>query len=95
MSGDLFVPRDIQRQLAANRYQQQQIDSQLTKKQITVLGLLCEGFSNKQIAEHMFLTEHTVKSHLLTLYQKLEVKNRTECVLVSQQKGLLAKRLSS
>lgn len=95
VSGEVFVPQDTQRQLAAYKYQQQQIDSQLTKKQRTVLGLLCEGLSNKQIAKQLFLTEHTVKSHLLTLYQKLGVKNRTECVLVSQQNKLLARRLSS
>ncbi len=95
LSGDLFVPLDIQHRITAARRHQQQIERQLTKKQKTVLELLCEGLSNKQIAEHLFLTEHTVKSHLLTLYQKLGVKNRTECVLVSQQNNLVSKRLAT
>jgi DNA-binding NarL/FixJ family response regulator len=59
--------------------------AQLTKKQKVVLSLLCEGLSNREIAGQLYLTGHTVKSHLLTLFQKLGVKNRTECVLVSQQ----------
>jgi DNA-binding NarL/FixJ family response regulator len=88
LAGELFVPQDIQRRISAAT-QAQHNQQPLTKKQRQVLQLLCEGLSNKQIAEHLFLTEHTVKSHLLTVYQKLEVNNRTECVLVSQQKNLV------
>ncbi len=94
LAGELFVPQDIQRRISAAT-QAQQNQQPLTKKQRQVLELLCEGLSNKQIAEHLSLTEHTVKSHLLIVYQKLEVNNRTECVLVSQQKNMLGKRLAN
>jgi DNA-binding NarL/FixJ family response regulator len=87
LAGDQFVPSDIQAQLTAARQR-----DRLTKKQKTVLELLCEGLTNRQIAEHLCLTEHTVKSHLLALYDKLGVNNRTECVIVSQQKKLVRKR---
>ncbi len=70
LAGDQFVPSDIQAQLTAAR--QLQVTCRLTKKQKTVLELLCEGCTNREIAEHLFLTEHTVKSHLLALYQKLK-----------------------
>lgn len=88
LAGDVYIPPLIKRQLKENQHQHERSKALLTKKQTTVLSLLCEGLSNRQIAERLFLTEHTVKSHLLTLYQKLGVNNRTECVLAAQKKGL-------
>ena len=89
LAGELFVPQDIQRQILHKKTQRSEFAAQLTKKQKIVLSLLCEGLSNREIAGQLYLTEHTVKSHLLTLFQKLGVKNRTECVLVSQQHRLV------
>ncbi len=89
LAGEIFIPEDIQRQISLKKKQQNELADQLTKKQKLVLSLLCEGLSNKDIARRLFLTEHTVKSHLLTLFQKLGVHNRTECVLVSQQNRLV------
>lgn len=89
LEGEIFIPRDIQRQISHKQTQRDGLAAQLTKKQKIVLSLLCEGLSNREIASQLYLTEHTVKSHLLTLFQKLGVKNRTECVLVSQQHRLV------
>lgn len=56
----------------------------LTKRELMVVKLICEGLTNKQIAEKMFLSVNTIKSHNQRIFEKLDVKNRTQAmVLVS------------
>ena len=50
----------------------------LTPRQREILGLVCEGLSNAQIAERLFLTESTVKQHLYGAYKHLKVRNRVQ-----------------
>lgn len=61
----------------------------LTPRQLDVLGLLAEGLPNKRICQRLELTEHTVKTHLKTLFQLLNVHNRTECVQKATKLGFL------
>ena len=89
LDGNIFVPSTIRQQLKAMARQEQADDAILTKKQKKVLDLLSQGLSNKDIADKLFLTENTVKSHLMTLFKKLNVKNRTECVLVARERRLI------
>lgn len=62
---------------------------ELTPRQKEVLQLVCEGLPNKRICQRLNLTEHTIKSHLKTLFNELEVHNRTECARVALELGLL------
>ncbi|TNC79986.1 MAG: DNA-binding response regulator [Oleiphilus sp.] len=62
---------------------------ELTPRQKEVLQLVCEGLPNKKICQRLNLTEHTVKSHLKTLFATLKVHNRTECARVAQEWHLL------
>ncbi|MDJ0712135.1 MAG: LuxR C-terminal-related transcriptional regulator [Woeseiaceae bacterium] len=52
----------------------------LTPKEVQVLSLLAEGGSNAEIAKALFVSTSTVKTHLIHIYQKLEVSRRTEAV---------------
>lgn len=52
----------------------------LTERESEVLGLLSRGLANKQIASKLGISEHTVKFHVSSIYQKLNVTNRTEAV---------------
>lgn len=52
----------------------------LTPKEVEVLALLAEGGSNSDIATALFVSPSTVKTHLIHIYQKLEVGRRTEAV---------------
>jgi len=52
----------------------------LTQKEVQVLSLLAEGGSNADIAKSLFVSTSTVKTHLIHIYQKLEVSRRTEAV---------------
>jgi len=62
----------------------------ITSRQHQVLSLLAQGLANKQIAQRLNLTEHTVKAHLGALFQVLKVSNRTECAQKARRLGLLA-----
>ena len=48
----------------------------LSKRELEVAKLISEGFSNKQIAEELFISEHTVKSILENIFLKLDIHNR-------------------
>jgi DNA-binding CsgD family transcriptional regulator len=49
----------------------------LTRRELEVSRLVCEGFKNGEIGEKLFISEYTVENHLRSIYEKLEVKNRT------------------
>ncbi len=55
-----------------------QLNQPLSKSELSVLKLLTEGYSNRKIAEKLFVSEHTVKSHLKKIFLKTEVKSRTD-----------------
>ena len=54
----------------------------LTKREIDVWGELSKGKTNKEIAKSLFISVNTVKTHLKSLYSKLDVKNRTQAVKI-------------
>ena len=61
----------------------------LTDREIEVLGLLETGASNREIAKTLFVTEATVKTHLVHLFDKLGVDSRARAVAVARERGLL------
>lgn len=52
----------------------------ISERELEVLKLVAEGLSNKQISEKLFVSVNTTKTHLSHLYEKLEVKRRTQAV---------------
>lgn len=52
----------------------------ITEREIEVLELLAEGLSNRQVAERLFISIHTVKSHVSNLLSKLQVDRRTQAI---------------
>ncbi len=52
----------------------------LTKKELEVLELLAEGGSNPEIAKQLFVSTSTIKTHLVHLYQKLDVSRRIQAI---------------
>ncbi|QFS49304.1 response regulator transcription factor [Nostoc sphaeroides] len=61
----------------------------LTPREIEVLGMLGSGLGNKAIAKGLHISEHTVKFHLSSIFQKLSVSSRTEAVAVGVRLGLI------
>ena len=62
---------------------------ELTEKERMVLYLAAEGFSNKEMAAHLFMSEYTVRDYMQQLLTKLQVKNRTQLITVAFRIGLL------
>ncbi len=56
----------------------------LTERQLMVVGALCQGMANKQIAYKLSMSEHTVKVHLRHIMRKLHARNRTEVAVLSK-----------
>jgi len=61
----------------------------LTERETQVLALVAEGNSNRAIAAALFLSEATVKTHLIHVFEKLDVKDRTRAVTKAMELGLL------
>lgn len=61
----------------------------LSIRQIEVLDLIAQGYSNLEIAEALFLSEETVKTHVRHLIAKLQAKNRAHCVHKGHLLGIL------
>lgn len=64
-------------------------DHDLTHREIEVVRLMAEGRSNRAIAETLFLSEATIKTHLVRIYRKLKVDNRAAAVSEAVRRGLL------
>jgi DNA-binding NarL/FixJ family response regulator len=60
----------------------------LTDREREILALIAEGATNREIAEALFLSPHTVKEHTSTLYRKLQARNRADAVQRAQRMGL-------
>lgn len=61
----------------------------ISKREYEILQLVAGGATNQEIADQLFISLNTVKTHLSNLYQKLEVRRRTQAVEKGKQLGLV------
>lgn len=61
----------------------------LSQRELEVLAFVARGASNKEAARSLHISEATIKSHLLRIFRKLGVEDRTAAVTVALEKGLL------
>jgi DNA-binding NarL/FixJ family response regulator len=61
----------------------------LSARELDVLRLVAAGSTNRETAQRLFISEATVKTHLLHIYAKLEVRDRASAVAAGYQRGLL------
>lgn len=50
----------------------------LTHRELQILDLIADGLSNKEIADKLYLSKHTIKAHLEHLFQKFDIHNRVQ-----------------
>ena len=62
----------------------------ITPREHEILGLIAAGLSNREIAERLFVSENTVKTHSSRLFEKLQAKRRTQAVQLAKEAGLIA-----
>lgn len=62
---------------------------ELTKRELEILDLMAQGFSNEEIAEKIFVSLSTVKSHNQNLFMKLDVKRRTQAIEKAKRLNLI------
>ncbi len=61
----------------------------ITKRELEILELMAAGLSNREIAERIFVSENTVKTHSSRLFEKLSARRRTQAVQIGKARGLL------
>ena len=64
-------------------------DETLSSRELDTLKLIAENLTNQEIAEALFISITTVKTHVRNILLKLEAKNRIEAVSIAKEKGLL------
>jgi DNA-binding NarL/FixJ family response regulator len=62
---------------------------ELTEREREVFELIAQGLSNSEIADRLFLTEGTVKTHVKHIFEKLEVRDRTQAVILAYEVGVV------
>jgi two-component system NarL family response regulator len=63
------------------------VEPQLSKSQREILRLISQGYSNREIASRVHLSENTVKSHIQEIFRKLQVHNRVEAAIRATKEG--------
>ena len=61
----------------------------ITRREHEILELIATGLSNREIAEKLFVSENTVKTHSSRLFDKLSAKRRTQAVQIGKELGLI------
>jgi two-component system response regulator DegU len=61
--------------------------SELSRREIEVLDCVAQGFSNREIADALYVTEQTVKNHLTSIFRKLAVDDRVQALLAAIRRG--------
>lgn len=83
-AGKRHVPAEVAARLAEHLGEED-----LTPREIEVLGLIRDGHKNKQVADRLCISEHTVNFHIKNLVLKLGAKDRTHAVTIAIRRGLL------
>jgi len=61
----------------------------ITPRELEILGLIAAGMSNREIAEKLYVSENTVKTHSGRLFDKLQARRRTQAVQIAKDAGLI------
>jgi DNA-binding NarL/FixJ family response regulator len=83
-AGNKRIPPEIAAELADHA-----ADDQLTAREIEVLRLIAAGSANKIVADHLSITEETVKAHVKNILSKLDANDRTHAVTIALKRGII------
>jgi DNA-binding NarL/FixJ family response regulator len=83
-AGRRYIPREIAARLA-----ERMMRTELTTRELEVLRMLAKGPTNKQIGKALGISDNTVRNHVNSIIEKLEVNDRTEAATTAIQRGLI------
>jgi DNA-binding NarL/FixJ family response regulator len=83
-AGQKWIPKEISARLASRK-----MFEELTARELEVLQKIAKGLANKEVADALKISEHTVKDHLKHILGKLHVADRTEAVTAALQRGII------
>jgi DNA-binding CsgD family transcriptional regulator len=81
------VPVRIPEPFVADEARIQQLG--ITPRELEILAAIAAGLSNREIAEKLFVSENTVKTHSSRLFEKLNARRRTQAVQIAKEAGLI------
>jgi DNA-binding NarL/FixJ family response regulator len=84
-AGKRYIPRDIAARLA-----ERMMRAELTARELEILRMLAKGLTNKQIGKVLSISDNTVKNHVNSVIEKLEVCDRTEAATTAIQRGIIS-----
>jgi len=94
--GEIWVERKMVNRIVEGKLngdrpikeQRNQSKEQLTHREKEILALLKEGYTNKEIAEKLYISEKTVKSHLNNIFRRFNVSGRLQAIVYAIRNGL-------
>lgn len=86
-----IIEREIykEKRMSAAPDQKEILRLGLSKREMEVLTLMAEGFSNEEIGGKLYLSLHTIKTHASRIFEKMDVKRRTQAVDKAKRIGLI------
>lgn len=84
---EVLVPAEAPAPFAPNTARQQTLG--ITARELEILTMVARGFSNREIATQLFVSENTVKTHCARAFDKLGAKRRTQAVQLGKEFGLI------
>jgi DNA-binding CsgD family transcriptional regulator len=84
---EVQVPVRVTGPIERNETRLQQLG--ITRRELEILEAIAAGLSNREIAERLFVSENTVKTHTARLFDKLSARRRTQAVQLAKEAGLI------
>jgi two-component system, NarL family, response regulator LiaR len=84
---EVRVPVPSGQPFVVNSKKQEELE--ITSRELEILELIAKGMSNREIAEKLFVSENTVKTHSSRVFDKLGAKRRTQAVQLGKESGLI------
>lgn len=88
-----YFQQSFREENAKQEVEEENLLSYLTQREEEVLELLTQGITYKGVANKLFISETTVKTHVNNIFQKLQVNDRTQAVLYAINNGFLSKKM--
>ena len=88
-----YFQQSFREESSKQEFEEENLLSYLTQREEEVLELLTQGVTYKGVANKLFISETTVKTHVNNIFQKLQVNDRTQAVLYAINNGFLNKKV--